>query len=526
MSQFKFGQRVKAWAARGGAWELPTLLVAMGVYLGVFTVVRLTLSTSLNHDDAEQAIFTQRLAWSYGPLQPPLYTWLLLAAQRATGLAPAVRIIFNYLLWLLTLGLYYRSARRILGDAPQAALASLALLSLYRVGWSMHENLTHTALLMALCAATLLAFLRLIDRGRVVDYLLLGGLLGLGTLSKYNFLGLPVCLFGAAGLQSAMRRRLLRPAALLSLAVGVAVVLPYVLWTLGSEHDLGPVYRKIVDARAGEGWLAQVRGGLASIPMALVAFLSPLLVVATIVAPGLWRPWQGPDPPAADPAGPDLTRLLRDMLLLAVLVLCLGVVAVGVRRYPERWMYPLLTFAPIYLVARIRRARPSALRMRVFLASLILFPLGVLAVRTAHLVLGPPLCGWPCRDRTPFDQLAHRLARAGFTGGTIVTSDHNLAGNLRMRFPGSRVFWTERPFFEPPPRVERGQCLIVWNVDTDGPHPPPSTPEYSGLTGDGASLQAWVQRASIPWRLPFHGTRDPVTTWAYLLIPQGAGRCT
>jgi hypothetical protein len=514
-------------AAHTGAWGPRTVLGAMALYLAAFAVMRLSLTTSLSIDDAEQMVFAQRLAWGYALDQPPLYTWMLMGVQLVFGAVPAASIALNYSLFLVAAALFFLCAHRILGDQEHAALATLALLSMNTIGWNMHQFFTHTMLLMASCAAGLWAFLAVVDRGWLRDYLLFGVALGLGVLSKYSFAAFVVCLLLAAALQPAVRGRVLRWEMLLSLGVALALVSPHLRWLCPEGQCRGAVmvYRGIAGPSPHQGWGVRVLGGLGSIPASVVGFLSPLLIATSVLIPGVLKPRPAALAAADRPGAPDLVRLIRDMLLMGLLLLLLGALAGAVASYRERWLYPLLLFAPIYLMARIRWAPPPARRWRLFIAALVLYPLAVFATRGAQLILGPPLCAPPCSDRIPFDQLADRLAASGFSRGTIIGSDLNIAGNLRTRFPASRVVSLAKSLPEPPRHGEAGQCLIVWNADRAGADPPPAALAFAGLTPhQGPTLPA-IERLAIPWRLPLRGGQDLITNWAYLLLPKGSGRC-
>ena len=54
---------------------LDPFILLMLPYFSVQVLVRLAVSPALELDEAEQALWTQRLALGYGA-QPPLYTWL------------------------------------------------------------------------------------------------------------------------------------------------------------------------------------------------------------------------------------------------------------------------------------------------------------------------------------------------------------------------------------------------------------------------------------------------------------------
>jgi len=60
------------------------LLAALAVYFLLQLLVRVTVAGGVEKDEAEQLLWTQTLAWGYGP-QPPLYSWLQWAVFRLTG---------------------------------------------------------------------------------------------------------------------------------------------------------------------------------------------------------------------------------------------------------------------------------------------------------------------------------------------------------------------------------------------------------------------------------------------------------
>ena len=66
----------------------------------------------------------------------------------------------------------------------------------------------------------------------------------------------------------------------------------------------------------------------------------------------------------------------------------------------------------------------------------------------------------------PYTPLAQQIRAGGFTGGTIIIDfrRYQIGGNLRIKFPDSRVISTKFPYYVPPPRQPGGQCLLIWNA--------------------------------------------------------------
>jgi hypothetical protein len=61
----------------------------------------------------------------------------------------------------------------------------------------------------------------------------------------------------------------------------------------------------------------------------------------------------------------------------------------------------------------------------------------------------------------PFDQLAQQLRQAGFAGGTILSDNRRVTGNLRLQFPNAVVMVPNTPRLAPPAGKP---VLLVWDA--------------------------------------------------------------
>src|SRR5262245_44003926 len=103
------------------------MVVALVVYFGLQTAIRVLLSHSVDLDESEQVLFSQRLAWGYGP-SPPLYTWLQIAMFTATGPSVLGLALLKNILLLATYLLTYANGRLITGRHEGGLAAALSLL--------------------------------------------------------------------------------------------------------------------------------------------------------------------------------------------------------------------------------------------------------------------------------------------------------------------------------------------------------------------------------------------------------------
>src|SRR5262249_44038191 len=152
--------------------------------------------------------------------------------------------------------------RRIVRDPQFATLGAFSLLLLLPIGWTVHEALTHSVAVLAACAGTVYALLRVGDEPSPLAYRGLGLALGLGLLSKFTYVPFLAALCLAALTVERYRRRLLSPRILIIAGVAAALILPFAIWFAGEGHDLARLYAREVRIEDGDPWASDARMGL------------------------------------------------------------------------------------------------------------------------------------------------------------------------------------------------------------------------------------------------------------------------
>lgn len=176
------GGQGSRWTSAGPSWGVGLLIViGVGIAYGLaYSILRLSLSDNLPQDDTTSNVLTQTLALGYVPRQPPLYEWLLWSVQQLTGPALPSFLLIKYGLLTGTVAFLYLAATRIFHERSFAILAGLSPFLLFQFAWNLHEGVTHSMVLTCAVAASLWAFMRINESGRVTDYLLFGLVVGLG----------------------------------------------------------------------------------------------------------------------------------------------------------------------------------------------------------------------------------------------------------------------------------------------------------------------------------------------------------
>ncbi len=480
-------------------------------YAAMIFVLRGFMFPAASGDEAEQLLFSQQFAWGYQVRNPPLYTWLVIGATQVLGVViHAVTLVKVTFLTLTYLFLYY-AGRRLFRDPALAALAALAPLAIYYVAWDAVLGYSHSIALMAACAATFWALLRLADRGSLADYLVLGACLGVGFLVKYNYAVFVGALGLAAWADRDLRRRLTDRRMLAAMALAAAMALPHYLWL--SRHA-GAAIAQVT----GEGVIREMPTGISEIARAYVNFhLSLMLLVAVLFWPSLTR--------KGSPAGPMASRqrLLANFLLAAFVIFLAYALLSGTARFRTHYLFILIPL-PLYLFCRIEAAGYTQASLRRFAGALLLLT----AIVTGGLVVkyvGDPLWCRKCTLHVPYADLARELRAKGFEGGKIISWFHPylISGNLRPYFPGSAIASLKYPIFNPPGLKAPGPCLAIW--DAGRKHGEQGYVLEQAETRLGATITGAETVHTI--HLPFAGLGmgNKQVGFSYVLIPKGQGTC-
>ncbi len=501
------------WAPRG------VLALLLG-WAAFHVLLRLALSPTLTADDAREAVLAQSFQWGYQARQPPLYNWLAWAAFRVLGPGLLALTLLKYATLVLAFWLVYLTARRVLDDPRLAALSAFSFLLIAPISWTIHEALTHSITVLAACAGTVYALIRLDDSPGPRAYALLGLAVGLGLLSKFTYVIFLAALGLAAFSVDRYRARVLRPGILVTALVAALMVLPYAAWFAGHGHDLGRIYAREVRIETRSTWAKQARAGLAYIARFLLSYVVPIALAIGACFPAAYR---------RRPAGNDRGAggRLVGWLLAWMLVLITGAaLAGGLSFLKARWLIPAFFLVPLYGLWRADRQDGSDRRLAAFAVILIFAEIAVVGLLTVRVVGASHFRrAYPMNE--PYARVATELERAGFTHGTIVAGFGTIAGNMAVRLPHARVLHTEYPDFLPA-AGRPGQCLLVWDRHQrrrgDGAQPaaPPEDVQQLAASLDvGLTGSEPVGTVEAPFL--YNPTR--VRRVYYILLPEGAGRC-
>ena len=426
-------------------------LIALGIYFIIHVILRVMVSDSLDYDEAEQALLGQWLLAGYTD-QPPLYTWLQYFLFHLLGRnVLAVSLLKNIILFL-TYFFVFRSGREILRDSRAAVFAALSLLLIPQIGWESQRDMTHTTLVVLAASATLWQTLRMLRTQRLVDYGILGFLIGIGFLAKANYAVFLVILFLALCSSEEGRRVLFSWKMALAVLVMAAVAGNYFVWMFENPDIVFSATKKF--KRAVENYYLV---GIFNLFLNTFLFLSPLWLVYLIIFPEGYRFKRKTKTGLS-------SSLLNRYALFFFLVLLILIVFFKVTAVKDRWLQPLLFVTPVFFFSRLEQSAITGKQSKRFLGT-ILFAMLVISVGLTIRVVGASYIRNFCRMNYPFDAMAQDISDNGFSGGLIISDNRFLAGNLHFKFPGSTAIIPGYRFELLPDGPRHSTGIAVWDPE-------------------------------------------------------------
>ena len=497
--------------ANDTARGLRIVLAAAVLYSLVHVGFRLLASSVLGEDDVLDTILSQdlRVAYDAFPRQPPLYNWVLWAVQQVIGPRIEGFLLIKYAALVATAGFLYAAAHRAFRDRLWAMLTVESLALIYQIAWRYHEGFTHEVGAMVAVAATIWALLRVVDLGRVVDFVVLGIACGLGLLTEPTYAVFLLALAIATLFQPAIRARLFRLPLLLSAALALVIVSPYLVWLAADAGRLAALAKPAPDR------LNDTLAGLADALRGPFFYLSPLILILPLMFPA-WPRVIWSDLRRAPNAGerPDYEQLVMHAGLAAFALSILGATAFAIRGLAVHVLMPLYVMTVIWLFGAARRACDQPLRIARFTQLAVAIAAIALVARLVNMFVLDPACKI-CRWGIPYAGFADEMRKRGFDGGTIVGIEDELPGNLRQHFPRAHIVTRGRPVFTPAGAdVTKGKVAYVWNIGVpDAEVARLLTP----LQLSPAAIAA-AERIDVPWRHTWRPTGYRTTSWKLVIV--------
>ena len=503
-----FWQRLFAiLSAKYGFWIFITSLLCLHFLL------RSLGSDSLGRDALEEAIFSQQWDWGYNPRQPPLYTWLLILFKSVFGAGIWAYQALKLVLMMISLGSLYLAACAVIPNRAYAAMAALVPSLTLVFGFEAFQFYTHSLVFTACAALTLLCLIRFTASPDFKTALALGIVIGLGLLSKYSYPLVIVGIFVSLMSVPALRHRLVSGWLLLTLALGIFLTIPHLLWLMDHPGQLSHAISYTLTDKAEITYFEAIGKALGKFLGSTFNFIAiPMILILCCFAAPLKIPFiprrsvtdwvvQATQNTAITEDQQNFSKAWQQALyrfvLLNIVIAVSMILFFGVTRIqshhligPCLWLsIPL--FQSFYQKRQENGGSPLSFSFTIFLFH-VLFLIAIL------VMLITDVDGRQCRRcylQRPTTDISLALQANGFSQGTILTYHQLLAGGMARSFPDSQVYTQIYGHYRPQNKrltqnLPAGQCLLIWEGKNQGMY---------------ASLRKWAQdllSADLPAQPP------------------------
>jgi 4-amino-4-deoxy-L-arabinose transferase-like glycosyltransferase len=399
----------------------------LAAYFLLQIVIRVLQAGAVEMDEAEQIFYAQHFRLGYEN-QPPLYTWVQAIIFKLFGIhhfgLALAKNIFMFVLYASV----YQTARPLLGTLGAATVSS-SLIMIVTLGWEAQIDRTHSILATAVAAASLWAYYGLLRRPALLQRVLLGLLLGLGMLSKYNFLVFILGLVGASLLVPEHRRIVWTRAAWITPAVAAVCVAPHALWFFDQINiATAETLRKMHEGGSPATYGLNLMEGSKRFFLSLFSFVTPL-----------WLPlafaWRGRKPGTPRFESQDV-RLFFWLYASGLGCVAALVLAGQLVHLQSRWLQPLLFAFPLAFFVFF--PPKSDLVYRRLLLTMAIF----CVVLVTALALRPQIqsaLGRHPRIFQPYGQLAAEIGERFPDVQAFAVQDRFVGGNIKLQFPQAPV---------------------------------------------------------------------------------------
>lgn len=207
--------------------------IAFLAFTSFLAITCITLfKNALELEDAEQAYYSQWLRLGYDD-QPPLYTWVQYIFNLLFGVNKISLSMVRGLLFAGTLGILYKFAIARIKEVNKAKLTVLILVLVPVFIDFTFRRLSHTSMLCLCIVASYYCIQKLVHHKTYLNYTLLGIFIGVGILSKYNYVFFLSSLFLVSFWDKELRASIWNVKIVISSVIALICVFAHVYWLVG-----------------------------------------------------------------------------------------------------------------------------------------------------------------------------------------------------------------------------------------------------------------------------------------------------
>lgn len=425
----------------------------LAFYFSLHIILRVVSSPALELDEGEQVVLSQWLLPFYLE-QPPLYTWLQIAIINIFGINVfSLSVLKNTLLFLSYLFILL-SVKKITNNNCKAILASVSLIFIPQISWSVQRDLTHSVLLLSVLSAFFYIIVSLIKRKNLIGYTFLGITMGLGLLSKHNFILFSGALILACLTSHETRNFLIDKRIFLAIFITLLIISPYIL-SIVSDSDY---FISVMNGPKTDNLTTSIKV-LSELIYRIPIILLPLCIVYAIV---FRKEFFTRFP---ETCSIRFINLIQRYIIFLILLLSLSIFLLEITTIKNRWIAPLIVLIPLYLIIRSREKTLTPKKISLFLRITAITGILIL-VSMCIRNLSCSISGLVTDFNYPSETIAGEIRELGFQKGIIIADNRRAAGALKIQFKDSIVLCPEIRRLKIKPLVYNScKIVVLWSAD-------------------------------------------------------------
>lgn len=397
------------------------LLYLWGIIFLFFAVNQFTqflTSPTADLDQSEQLVLSQSYQLGYGP-QPPLYTYIVNIAFTLSGPSLAVLLGIKVLLLSILAGTFIRIGTKLNFSLRQQLISVSGIAFIPQLIWESQRDLTHSVLATVIAAITLLQIIRTFENKTKANYFVLGVLIGLGLISKYNYSLILTAFLVSMFIIQQYKKILCNKYIILTIVAAMLITAPHIVWAVSNMEMASSSAHKM---QAGTG---NVLSGLAKAALSAIAFISPLWIFALIFLP------KPPKLAIATIAQSDTARFLFVLLVTTLTIVAAFVIITGAQAVKDRWYQPLLFYVPLLaaIIAKTSSSKTSNYYIGLAITIAVIMAV-ILPIRTIFAASFNKFS----RPNMPYSSVYQSILAATGNPDFILAETNLLGGNARLIF--------------------------------------------------------------------------------------------
>ncbi|MGQ3888194.1 glycosyltransferase family 39 protein [Legionella sp. CNM-1927-20] len=390
-------------------------------------------SPLLELDEAEQVIWAQQLLSGY-PNQPPLYSWLQYFLFQLLGTNLISLSLLKYSLLLGCLYCYHLICKFYCPNKFLALSATAAWALISSISLDLLKDNTHS--ILALLTACLTWYWFITNTQSALNwYLRLGIIIGLGLLSKFNYLLFLITFLMSVTLQKEYRLKLADRRIFLTILLIILTALPYGQWLLHNyQVGLHAVYKLAPEKKT-------LFDGFVNLLSASLFFIAPVLTVAYLFFP---LPFNFKKTAA--------NNLLLHYHIIYFPFLVLIVLFAGIHNFETRWLIPILFLSPLLFFSYLKPTGSLASYSKRFILFCLFVQFTFLIILSYRSYYGQNK-----RQSIPIFEIAKIYKNNSQKIDFLISDSHWLLGNMKLQFKNAQSYLINQET-----SIPSGATLLLW----------------------------------------------------------------